>query len=189
MSNLNGLYDQEDALPSDFEAFDSGVYPLQLIESDIAPTTAGTGKLFKYKSEIIDGEHKGRLIFGQINLQNPNDTAQRIGKGEFAALRLVTGVPNPDDTTELHFKQFDAVVEIEPESKDKKTGKTYKARNVINWGKTAKLFQGEDVTVAPTAANDNVAGAAPANDNKPAAAVKPKPATGGKGAWPKKAAA
>lgn len=187
MSNLNGLYDENAEVAGDFEVFEAGVYPTQLIESDIAPTSAGTGKLFKYKAEIVDGEHKGRLVFGQMNLQNPNATATKIGQGEFAALRLVTGVASPEDTADLHFKAFEAAIEIEPAKTDK--GKTYKARNVINWGKTAKLFQGEDVTVAaPAAANDNVAGAAPANDNKPAAAVKPKPAAGGKGAWPKKAA-
>ncbi len=186
MANLNGAYDPDAELPGDFEVLEGGVYPAQLIESDIAPTKAGTGKLFKYKGEIIDGELKGRFLFGQMNLQNPNAVATKIGQGEFAALRLVTGVASPEDTTDLHFKAFQAVVEVEPGKTV--NGTTYKARNVINWGKTAKLFSGEEVTVAPTAANDNKAGAAPAKDNKPVAAAEPKKAAaaGAKGAWPKK---
>jgi hypothetical protein len=77
----------------------------------------------------------------------------------------------------LHFKAFEGVVKVEPAKTT--NGVDYKARNAIDWAKTAKLFQGEDVTV-PTAANDN---AAPAKEEK-------KPATGGakKAGWPRKAA-
>lgn len=173
MASLNGAYDQDAELPGDFEVIPAGKYPLQLIESDIKPTKNGQGKLFTYKTEIVDGEQKGRFIFGQLNLQNPNPTATKIGQSEFAAIRLVTDTPNPEDTADLHFKAFEAVVKIEPAKGE------YKARNAIDWAKTAKLFQGEEVTV-PTAANDN---AAPANDNKPKPAAAPK-----KAAWPRKAA-
>lgn len=176
MANLNGAYDQDAELPGDFEVIPADRYPLQLIESDIAPTKAGTGKLFKYKTEVLDGDYKGRFIFGQMNLQNPNPTATKIGQSEFAALRLVTQTPNPEDTADLHFKAFDGIVKIEPAKGE------YKARNAIDWAKTAKLFNGEEVSIPP-AANDN---AAPATT----AATKPAAATGGakKAAWPRKAA-
>lgn len=183
MASLNGVYDENAELPSEFEVFEAGVNPTQLIEGDIVATKAGDGKLYKFKAEIYDGENKGRLVFGQVNLQNKNATATKIGQSEFAAIRLVTGVPNPEDTADLNFKAFDAVIEVEPAKTV--NGQTYKARNVINWAKTAKLFQGEDVTVKSAPANDN---AAPAEEKNPVVASKPAGGAGKKGAWPRKAA-
>jgi hypothetical protein len=188
MSNLSGLYDENANTAGDFEPLPAGIYTLELIESDIAATSAGTGKLFKYKASVVEGERKESLVFGQMNLQNPNPTATKIGQEEFASLRLVTGTPSPEDTADLHFRAFQAVVKVEPA---KKVGdKEYGPRNAIDWGKTTKLFKGEEVKVPGATANDNAAPAkTAANDNaeKPAAAAKP---AGGakKGAWPRKAA-
>lgn len=150
MASLVNAYDPEAALPSDRDPFPANTYPLELTESDVVPTKAGTGQLFKFTAQVTDGDHKGRLVWGQMNLQNANPTAQEIGQSEFRALREVTGVLAPDDTQDLHFKQFMAVVDIEPAKGD------YKAKNQINWRKTAKLLEGGDQTPAgksaPTAA-------------------------------------
>jgi hypothetical protein len=166
MADIRGAYNPEAELPSDRDPFAGGTYPLELTETDVVPTKAGTGQLFKFTAQVADGEHKGRLVWGQMNLQNQNPTAQEIGQSEFAALRAATGVLNPEDTQDFHYKLFQAVVEIEPAKGD------YKAKNQINWRKTAKLADGGDVPQgksAPEAANDNRPAA---NDNKPAHAAK-----------------
>lgn len=170
-------YDPNASLPSDREPFPKGDYPVELIETDVVPTKKGDGQLLKYTAQVVDGEHKDRRVWGQMNLINPNAQAQDIGQREFRALREVTGVPNPDDTEELHYKQFLAAIDVEPAKGE------FKAKNSINWGRTVKLAGGG---AAPTAANDNepqqqAATAKPAaNDNKPAGTAK-RP-------WAKKAA-
>lgn len=162
MASLNNAYNPDAPLPSDRDPIPADTYPVEITESDIAATSSGSGTLLKFTASVTDGDHKGRLIWGQLNLENSNAQAQEIGQSEFRALREVTGVLSPNDTEELHYKQFNAVIEIVPESKGK-DGKTYKAKNQINWRKTVKLLEGGDQTPAgkseptKTAANDNAA--------------------------------
>lgn len=179
MASLNGQYDPDAGVPGTFEVFAAGPQPMEFTETDIVATKAGTGKLLKYKLRITQGDLEDRLVFGQCNLQNQNPIATKIGQEEFRAMREVTGVLEPEDTQDLHFKEFIGYVKVTPAKGD------YDAKNEIDWGKTYKIHsEGIDSVVKPTAANDNEAGKAPANDNKaPAktAAVAPK-----KAAWPRK---
>lgn len=163
MASLSNKIDPNAEAPGDFEVFAAGTYPLELTETDIKATKAGTGELLTYKIRITGGELEDRLIFGQLNITNPNEIAQKIGQSEFLAMRTVVGVLEPEDTDELHFREFQGVVKITPAKGE------YKAKNEVDWGKTLKLFNGEEVK--PVAANDNAKPAAKAaNDNKPAAA-------------------
>lgn len=170
MASLTGAYDPDAALPSDRDPIPAGNYSIELTESDVVPTKNGKGQLFKYTAKVLEGEHEGRSIWGQMNLQNENAIAQEIGQGEFAALRQMTGVPNPEDTQDLHFKAFTAVVIVEPAKGE------YKAKNAIKWAATIKLAEG---------GNDN----APPAEKAPATKTKEetKPATA-KRPWAKKAA-
>lgn len=181
MASLNGQYDPDAGVPGVYEVFAAGPQPMEVVESDIVPTKAGTGKLLKYKVRITEGEYEDRLVFGQFNLVNPNPVATKIGQEEFHALREVVGVLEPEDTQDLHFKQFIGFVKITPAKGE------YAAKNEIDWGKTYKIHtDGVDSVATPPAANDN---AAPANDNaKPAAATKPAAAKAGaaKAPWPRK---
>jgi hypothetical protein len=191
MASLTNQYDPDAGVPGDFEIFEAGVYPLELVESDIKPTNAGTGKLFTYKIRITNGELEDRLIFGQLNLQNPNAIATKIGQEEFRVIREVTGVLEPDDTTDLHFREFQGVVKVTSAKlkKDKPANSTneddyYPPKNEVDWGKTYKLFASGEAPAEPkVAANDN------AEKQKPAPAETVAPAPGAapkKAAWPRK---
>jgi hypothetical protein len=175
MASLNNTHIDPDAgVPGSFEIFAAGPQPMEFTETDIVPTKAGTGKLLKYKLRITQGDLEDRLVFGQMNLQNPNPVATKIGQEEFRAAREVTGVLEPEDTQDLHFKEFIGYVKITPANGD------YVAKNEIDWGKTYKIHaEGVDAVAPP----------APANDNKPAPAAKAAPkAAPAKAAWPRKAA-
>lgn len=169
MADLNGMYDENAALPSDRDPFPAGVYPIQVIESDVGPTKNGKGTILKFKAEVIDGEHKGRLVFGQMNLQNENATAMEIGQSEFRALREVTGVLAPDDTQDLHFKQFQAHIEIEPAKGE------FKAKNQIHWRKTVKLLEDGAPAGSPPAGKGEVKSEPAKTESKPAAGAARRP--------------
>lgn len=179
MASLNGKYDPDAELPQDREMLDAGTYKVELTESDVVPTKNGKGQLFKYTASVVDGDAKGRLIWGQMNLENENATAQDIGQKEFKALRVVTGVQDPEDTQDLHYKQFDAVVKVEPAKGE------FKAKNAIDWAKTVKVFNGEEVGTPPAGKDETTPPVKAANDNKPAANTSGKKST----PWGKKAAA
>jgi hypothetical protein len=163
LANLAGLYDQDAAPSKGFDPIPADDYTLEMTEADVVSTSKGTGLLLKYTTSVIEGQHTGSLVFGQINLANDNPKAQEIGQGEFAALRKAIGVGVVTDTDELLNKAFRAKVVIEPERTDKLSGKTYSARNSIK-----KFYfdeAGGPPASKPVAANDNTPKAA--NDNAP----------------------
>lgn len=179
MASLNGQYDPDAGVPGTFEVFAAGPRHMEFTETDIVPTKAGNGKILKYKIRITQGDLEDRLVFGQMNLQNPNPIATKIGQEEFRAAREVTGVLEPEDTQDLHFKEFIGYVKITPAKGD------YEAKNEIDWGKTYKIHtEGVDSVVKPVAANDNEE--KPPTETK-ATTTKIAPKATPKAAWPRKA--
>jgi hypothetical protein len=189
MASLNGQYDPEAGVPGTFEIFAAGPQPLEFIETDIVPTNAGDGKLLKYRLRVTQGELEDRLVFGQMNLQNKNPIATKMGQEEFRAAREVTGVLEPEDTQDLHFKEFIGYVKITPRKLKKgTTDEYYEAKNEIDWGKTYKIHTDgvDSVVKAPVAANDNEE--KPATKAATPATKATPPKTAAKAAWPRKAA-
>lgn len=85
-----------------FEPIPAGEYLAKITESEIKDTAAGTGKYVKLKFEVIEGEYKGRLIWNNLNIINPNPTAVEIAQKELATICRAIGKPVIQDTNELH---------------------------------------------------------------------------------------
>jgi len=103
-------------IPEDERSFDPvprGRYPMQVIESRIDDTKAGTGRIMTLTLEIIDGEYTNRRIWDRLNIENQNPDAQRIALGSLRKLCDALGIVELRDTEELHFKPFEADVRIE----------------------------------------------------------------------------
>ncbi len=104
MANLNGMFDPNAEAAQDFGAIPSGEYLAQITASDMKPTKQNNGEYLELEYTVIDGEQKGRKIWIRLNLQNKNETAQRIANEQFRSIRDVTGVANPRTSEELHYK-------------------------------------------------------------------------------------
>jgi len=159
---------EHDTEQRDYENLPDGIYALEVTQSEVAPTSKGDGTILKLRYGVIEPEeYKNRLIFGNITLENPNAQAQEIGQKQLASLCRAIGLSEIEDSDELHFQRFVAKVGL---SKERKVGdKVYSPRNEV---KRFYFPDAEDMPeigiTAPKAANDNVRGAAPANDNRPA---------------------
>ena len=102
MATLSG-FDASQVEPTDeFEAIPAGKYPAVITDSEFKETKAGTGTYLQFAFEIIDGEHKGRLLWSRLNLDNPNETAVKIAQQELSAICRAVGVLTPQDSAELH---------------------------------------------------------------------------------------
>lgn len=108
-----------------FDVLPAGKYLVMITDSDVRPTRAGNGTVVKLTLDILDGQHKGRKIFDNINLQNANPEAQRIGQQQFSALCHAVGVLRPQDTADLHNKPVVVTISVDP-AKD-----GYEARNRV----------------------------------------------------------
>lgn len=126
-----GSFDATSVEPSaPIEILPPGKYPVQIVKSEMKDTKAGTGQLLALEMEIIDGPAKGRKLWENLNLVNPNPQAQEIAQRTLSAICHAVGRLQVSDSEELHFKPMIATVEVEPEGPDK-NGIHRKERNSI----------------------------------------------------------
>ncbi len=134
-----------------YDPIPEGEYVLKALDAEEKATSKGDGSYIKVKFEVVKGEHAGRLLWQNFNINNPSEKAQRIGRQQLVAWATACGKPEADDTDKLLEKPFRAAVSIE-----KGTG-GYADSNRIK----AFLFEQEDAP-APKAAAKPAAKAAPA---------------------------
>lgn len=102
MANLHGFDANEVEPVSSFEPLPAGKYAAAISDSEMKPTKAGTGNYLQLTFEVLDGPHKGRLLWARLNLDNPNATAVQIARAELSAICRAVGVMAPKDSVELH---------------------------------------------------------------------------------------
>lgn len=115
----------EVSAPAEYEPIPEGEYILKAVDAEEKETSRGDGSYIKAKFEVVKGEHTGRLLWQNFNINNPSEKAQRIGRQQLVAWATACGKPDADDTDKLLEKPFRAAVSIEPG-----TG-GYKASNKI----------------------------------------------------------
>ena len=106
MAQMNmGNFNAADIDPNAFEPMVAGQYKMIMVESDVVENAKGTGMLFKYTLQVIEGPHAGKQVFGNVNFMHQNQTAQRIGQAMLSAFCRAVGIPNtPTDTEQFHNK-------------------------------------------------------------------------------------
>ncbi len=137
-----------------YDPIPEGEYVLKALDAEEKATSKGDGSYIKVKFEVVKGEHAGRLLWQNFNINNPSEKAQRIGRQQLVAWATACGKPEADDTDKLLEKPFRAAVSIE-----KGTG-GYADSNRIK----AFLFEQEDAPAPKAAAKPapKPAAAAPA---------------------------
>lgn len=90
-----GSYGTPDALPI-------GDYKLMIVDSEMRETKSGTGEYLRLVFEVIEGEHKGRKLFENLNLINENPIAVRIANAELKAISQACGGIVVTDSQQLH---------------------------------------------------------------------------------------
>ena len=102
-----------------FGPLPAGDYEMIIINSDVKPTKAGTGHYLELEMQVVSGEHSGRHHWERLNVRNPSKTAQEIAETALASLCFAVGVPNMEDTAQLHDIPFIAHVEIDRKEPDR----------------------------------------------------------------------
>jgi len=102
MAHLNN-FDGNNVDPSvALDPIPAGKYIAVITETEMKPTKAGGGKYLQLTFQIIDGEHKGRLVWARLNLENKSEMTVKIARGELSAICRAVGVMAPKDSVELH---------------------------------------------------------------------------------------
>ena len=101
-----------------FEPLPEGTYTAHIIQSEMKETRAGTGQYLELRVQILDEPYTGRLVFERLNLINPNETAVAIAQRTLAELCKAVGLEEIEDSEELHGKEFQVKLAIQPEQGD-----------------------------------------------------------------------
>lgn len=91
--------------PKSFEPIPSGSYHAMIIDSAMKVTKKGDGEYLQLTFQIADGEHSGRRIWVNLNVSNPNKTAEEIAQKELNAICKAAGIKSGSklrETEQLH---------------------------------------------------------------------------------------
>jgi hypothetical protein len=130
MASLGATFDPNDVAEDDrsFDPMPEGDYNVQIVESEVVPTSKG-GEMLKLTLEVIDGPYANRKIWDNLNIRNSNVTAQNIAHQSLKAICDAVGAGAITDSEDLHFKPLVAALKIEP---PRTVGdRTYDARNGV----------------------------------------------------------
>jgi hypothetical protein len=175
MAKLGGTFDAASVEPNaPLEALPPGDYRVQILQSEMRVTKAGTGQILWLDMEVLEGPLKGRHLYDQLNLINPNPTAEEIAQRTLSAICHAVGKLQVADSEELHFQPLLVRVAVKP--------------NGYNEVKGYKPVKQVAATGTPPPANGPVA-SQPGPGSVPAAGaqVRPAPAANTTAPWKRSA--
>lgn len=86
---------------ADIDVYAPGKYPVLIEAAEVKQTKAGNGHYIGLTLQILDGPHKGRKLFDNINIDNPSAQCVEIGMRVFSALGRALGLQAVTDTDQL----------------------------------------------------------------------------------------
>ena len=138
-----------DDYENEYTPIPAGKYKAVITESESKPTAKG-GEYLKLTVEIIEGQYKGRKVFGNLNLKNANPEAEKIAKISLADICRAVGVTHPRDSSELHNKPLMVKLSIKPETADVPAGNDIKGWEGIGKVAPAVAAPAAPATPAPS---------------------------------------
>ena len=132
---MSWTFDATQVAPQEaFKPIPAADYNMAISGSEMKPTKDGLGWYLELKLTVLDGAHKGRIIFDRLNLGNSNETTVKIAQKTLSAICHATGVMKIDSTSIglLHDKPMLVAVKIKPASGQYEEGNEVKGYGAIS---------------------------------------------------------
>jgi len=100
----------------EFTPIPAGRYNVIITDSVMMNTKKGDGNYLKLTFKIIEGKHVNKLLWANLNLDNPNPKAVEIAQRDLSKICIACGIPLIENTQELHGIPISACVTIRPAS-------------------------------------------------------------------------
>lgn len=84
-----------------FDPLPAGWYSVSIAGADLKATKAGNGQYIAVRYDVTGPTHQGRVVFGNLNIKNPNATAEQIGRQQLGELMRAIGLESVKDTDQL----------------------------------------------------------------------------------------
>lgn len=86
---------------SNFDPLPAGWYQVRIAGAEVKSTKAGTGQYIAVRYDVVGPTHQGRVVFGNINIRNPNPQAETIGRQQLGELMRAIGLESLQDSDQL----------------------------------------------------------------------------------------
>ena len=86
---------------SSFDPLPEGWYNVNITGAELKTTKAGTGQYIAIKYTVTGPTMQGRVVFGNLNIKNPNQKAEEIGREQLGQIMRATGLAKVTDTDML----------------------------------------------------------------------------------------
>jgi len=93
-----------DNLPQGTGSFDPlppGWYSATITGAELKNTKSGSGQYIAVRYDITGPTHQGRVVFGNLNIRNPNPKAEEIGRQQLGEIMRAIGIAKVTDTDQL----------------------------------------------------------------------------------------
>lgn len=96
--NVNEMPEQSDG---DFSPIPAGEYLVEIKSAEIKDTKAKTGQYINVRFDIIEGKYAKRVLFAIINIKNPSEVAEKIGRAQLGEIMRANNIATLQDTDQL----------------------------------------------------------------------------------------
>ena len=100
------------------ELIPAGWYEVSISSTQLKQTKARTGEYIALCYKVLGPAHNGRVIFGNLNIRNPNPKTQDIGIQQLGELMRAIGLVSVEDTDQLIGGHLEVKVQIIEASSD-----------------------------------------------------------------------
>jgi len=100
-----------------FEPLPAGWYTATITKAELKTTGAGNGQYIKCRYDITGPSHQGRVVFGNLNIKNPNVKAEEIGRQQLGDIMRAIGLAKVVDTDNLIGGQISIKLTIKQDPK------------------------------------------------------------------------
>ena len=159
MANLGQSYNTNDIPENEnnFEPIPAGWYEVSINSAELKDTKAGTGEYIAMRYDVLGPAHQGRVIFGNLNIRNPNPKAQDIGIQQLGEMMRAIGLPSVEDTDQLVGGHLEVKVKIREASGGYDASNDVSGFRAVKGGAvpmaTKKAAKPEKADAAPAAAS------------------------------------
>jgi len=142
MAHIGMSFTDEDLASTgdgDFSPLPAGEYSVTIDGADLKQTKAGDGTYINLKM-IVDGPtHMGRIVFSMLNIQNPSQKAEAIGRGQLGDILRILGIQAAtfEDTDQLLSGQMIVKLSIKEAQGDYKAGNNVQSYKPLTGGSQA----------------------------------------------------
>ena len=115
MAFLPQAFDAADLPQSNsYEVLPAGWYEVAITGAELKATKNADGQYIKVRYDVTGPTHQGRVVFGNLNIQNASAKAEEIGRQQLGEIMRAIGLTRVQDTDQLIGGQLSIKLEVKP---------------------------------------------------------------------------